>query len=95
MTLQPSWSDVLSRYRTSTRLHTRSRKAGFTAVALGNTLRVIPESTGRPRNLTKADFELSVPLLDRAGRGEVNEASRNSSYIEAILADLRRLGGSR
>ncbi len=41
--------------------------------------------------LTGADFERAARLLGRQGRGEVNEASRNSSYVEAILADLRRL----
>jgi hypothetical protein len=29
-------------------------------------------------------------LLDGAGRGDVNEAPRNSSYVEAILLDLGR-----
>jgi len=39
--------------------------------------------------LTRADFERAAPLLGRHGRVEVNEASRNSSYVEAILADFR------
>jgi hypothetical protein len=29
-------------------------------------------------------------LIALEARGEVNEASRNSSYVEAILADFRR-----
>jgi hypothetical protein len=67
-----------------------SRRAGFTVVTAGEALRITPDSTGRARNLTRSDFERSVPLLGHAGRGEVNEASRNSSYVEAILADLGR-----
>jgi hypothetical protein len=89
MPLMPSWNEVLTRYRRPSRLHTRARRAGFTIVSAGDTLRVTPDSTGRPRNLTQADFERSAPLLGRAGRGEVNEASHNSSYVEAILVDFR------
>lgn len=88
--LVPSWSLVLSRYRTPTRLHTRARRAGFMVVADGNVLAVTPDSSGRRRNLTQADFERAAPLLDRAGRGDVNDASRNSSYVEAILLDAAR-----
>jgi hypothetical protein len=88
--LVPAWSLVLSRYRAPTRLHTRARRAGFTVVAEGNVLAVTPDSSGRRRNLTQADFERAAPLLNRAGRGYVNEASRNSSYVEAILLDVGR-----
>ena len=84
-----AWTDVLARYRIPTGLRTRSRQAAFTVVAVGNTLRVTPDSTGCSRMLTQADFERSVLLLGHAARGEVNAASRNSSYVEAILADLR------
>lgn len=87
---QPTWTEVLVRYRAPTRLATRARRAGFTVVTAGEALRITPDSTGRARNLTRSDFERSVPLLGHAGRGEVNEASRNSSYVEAILADLGR-----
>jgi hypothetical protein len=85
----PSWIDVLSRYRSPARLRTRARGASFTVVAAGNALQLTPDSTGRQRTLTQADFERSVPLLGRGGRGEVNEASHNSSYVEAILVDFR------
>ena len=88
--LVPSWSQILARYRAPTRLHTRARRAGFSVVSAGNMLVVTPDSTGRSRNLTQADFERAAPLLDRAGRGDVNEASRNSSYVEAILLDIGR-----
>jgi hypothetical protein len=53
-------------------------------------LRVTPTSSGKSRNLTQADFERSAPLLGRSARAEVNEASRNSSYVEAILVDIGR-----
>jgi hypothetical protein len=35
-------------------------------------------------------FERSLPLIGRAGRGPLMQASYNSSYIEAIVDDLRR-----
>lgn len=84
----PPWPTVLARYRTPTRLRTLARKAPFIVVASGEDLRVMPDSSGRGRTLTRADFERAAPLLGGHGRAEVNEASRNSSYVEAILADL-------
>ena len=88
--LVPDWSTVLARYRTPTRLRTVARQAPFIVVASGQDLRVSPDSSNRYRTLTRADFERAAPLLGRHGRAEVNEASRNSSYVEAILADFRR-----
>ncbi|HEY3334670.1 MAG TPA: hypothetical protein VGK16_05470 [Candidatus Limnocylindrales bacterium] len=90
MTAGLDWPSLLGRYRVPTRLATRARRAGFTVLAAGDVLVITPDSTGRPRHLTRPDFERSVPLLGGAGRGEVNEASRNSSYVEAILLDVRR-----
>jgi hypothetical protein len=84
------WGEVIARYRAPARLVTRARRAGFTVAARGSVLRVTPDSTGRTRNLVRADFERTVELLGRASRGEVVEASRNSSYVEAILDDLGR-----
>ena len=88
MLITPAWSEVTARYRVPRRLATRARRAGFTVVAVGTVLHVTPESTHLVRNLTRGDFERAAPLLGRADRGVVNEGSRNSSYIEAILADL-------
>jgi transcription elongation factor Elf1 len=85
----PTWSAVLARYRAPARLRTVARQAPFIVVTEGGDLRVTPDSSNRYRTLTRADFERSAPLLGRNGRGEVNEASRNSSYVEAILADFR------
>jgi hypothetical protein len=86
----PEWSTVLARYRTPTRLRTVARQAPFIVVGSGQDLRISPDSSDRYRTLTRADFERAAPLLGRSGRAEVNEASRNSSYVEALLADLRR-----
>jgi hypothetical protein len=85
----PAWPVVLARYRTPTRLRTAARQAPFTVVASGDDLRISPESSDRYRTLTRTDFERNAPLLGRSGRAEVN-ASRNSSYVEAILGDFRR-----
>ena len=89
MTPAQDWALAVARYRVPTRLTTRARRAGFTVVAIRGVLRITPDSTGRPRDLTRSDFERSVPLLGHVGRGEVNDASRNSSYVEAILLDIR------
>jgi hypothetical protein len=85
----PTWSEVLDRYRTPTRLQTRARRTGFSVVSTEENLHITPDSSGVQRNLTRADFETAAPLLGRSGRGEVNAASRNSSYVEAILRDFR------
>ena len=85
----PAWSAVVGRYRTPTRLRTVARGAPFIVVASGDDLRVSPDSSGRYRTLTRGEFERAAPLIGRHGRAEVNEASRNSSYVEAILADFR------
>jgi hypothetical protein len=87
----PAWPTVLERYRMPTRLRTVARQAPFIVVTSGEGLRVSPDSSGRSRTLTRADFERAAPLLGRHGRTDVNEASRNSSYVEAILADFRKL----
>jgi hypothetical protein len=86
----PAWPTVLERYRTPTRLRTVARQAPFIVVASGEDLRVSPDSSSRYRTLTRADFERAAPMLGRHGRAEVNEASRNSSYVEAILANFRQ-----
>jgi hypothetical protein len=85
----PDWSAVLSRYRSPVRLRTVARRAPFIVVASGQDLRITPDSSQRGRMLTRSDFERASPLLGRGGRDDVNEASRNSSYVEAILADFQ------
>jgi hypothetical protein len=86
----PAWPTVLQRYRTPTRLRTVARQAPFIVVANGDDLRVSPDSSTRYRTLTRTDFERSAPLLGRHEGAAMNEASRNSSYVEAILADFRQ-----
>jgi hypothetical protein len=88
----PSWSSVIERYRTPTRLRTVARQAPFIVVSSGQDLIVTPGSSDRPRILTRTDFERAAPLLGRHDRAEVIEASRNSSYVEAVLADLDQSG---
>jgi hypothetical protein len=76
------------RYRTRRVLATRARRATFSVQIQGAALVVTP-ATGRPRRITESDWERSLPLLDHANRGPLQEASFNSSYIEALVDDLR------
>lgn len=84
-----SWRAALLRYRTPTDLVTRARRRPFSVRTDGAALIVTP-ATGKPRPITERQWERSVPLLGRAGRGVLLEASFNSSYIEAIVDDLRQ-----
>jgi len=86
----PTWQVALARYRIQRRLQTRARKAAFDVLTVGPALTVTPR-TGSLRRVTQSEFERSLPLLDRAGRSELLDASFNSSYIEAIVDDLRNL----
>jgi hypothetical protein len=79
----------LLRYQTRVDLVTRARYAPFSVRAVGPALIITP-STGRERRITQTEFERSLPLIDRAGRQPLMQASYNSSYIEAIVDDLRR-----
>jgi len=84
----PNWGEVLRRYATPTVLYTPVRRAAFTVVTAGTILQVTPQSTRLWRPLTRGDYERSLPHVGKSGRAELQEASRNSSYIEAILADF-------
>jgi hypothetical protein len=84
-----SWRGALARYRTPRRLVTRARRAPFEVVAVGDALIVTPAS-GKARPIAERQWERSMPHIDRAGRAPLQEASFNSSYIEAIVDDLRR-----
>jgi hypothetical protein len=85
----PSWRSALARYGTRVDLVTRARRAPFSVLAIGQALIITP-STGRQRRITQLEFERSLPLIDRAERGMLMQATYNSSYIEAIVDDLRR-----
>ena len=87
--LDPAWADALIRYRTRRDLMTRARHAPFTVQAVGSALIVTPGS-GHGRRITQAQFEASLPLIDRVDRGPLQEVSYHSSYLEAIVDDLRR-----
>lgn len=84
-----TWSAALRRYAKPTHLRTLARARGFTVIADGPILRVAPDVSGLWRPVTQSQFDRSLGMLGRAGRGELQEASWNSSYIEAIVADLR------
>lgn len=50
---------------------------------------VVTPTSGHSRRITEREWERTVPLLDRASRAALMEATFNSSYIEAIVEDLR------
>ena len=85
----PAWHDALARYRAPRRLETLARRAPFDVVSVGETLIVTPAS-GKARPITERQWTRTLPLLEGAGRAPLIEASFNSSYIEAIVDDLRR-----
>jgi hypothetical protein len=87
--VEPRWELAVARYRVPRRLATRARGASFEVVSAGPALLVTP-SSGHPRRITEREWELAVPLLNRAGRAALTEATFNSSYLEAIVEDLRR-----
>jgi len=84
-----SWRAAIARYRTPRHLVTRARRAPFEVVSVGDALNVTPAS-GRARPITERQWERSLPHIDRGGRALLQEASFNSSYIEAIVDDVRR-----
>jgi hypothetical protein len=88
----PTWQDALLRYHVPRDLVTRARHAPFKVQSVGSALSVTP-SSGLARPIYKTQFERSLPLLGHAGRAALLEASFNSSYIEAIVDDLRRSVG--
>ena len=85
----PTWRDAFLRYRTPRDLVTRARRAPFSVQSVGSALIVTPRS-GVARPINQADFERTMPLLGGADRSALPQASFNSSYIEAIVDDLRR-----
>lgn len=85
----PTWQDALLRYGVPRDLVTRARRAPFRVQSVGSALSVTP-SSGHARPIYETEFERSLPLLDHAGRAALVAASFNSSYIEAIVDDLRR-----
>ncbi len=51
---------------------------------------VVSPTSGHSRRITEREWERTVPLLDRADRAALTEATFNSSYIAAIVDDVRR-----
>jgi hypothetical protein len=84
----PTWRDALLRYRTPWDLLTRARRAPFSVQSVGSALIVTP-SSGLARPINQSQFERILPLLGGADRSALPKATFNSSYIEAIVDDLR------
>jgi hypothetical protein len=84
----PARPAILARYKTPRELATRARRRPFQVTSVGSALVVTP-STGRPRKLHEHEFEQAVPLIDGATRGPLQSATYNSSYVEAIVDDIR------
>jgi hypothetical protein len=86
----PTWRDALLRYRAPRGLATRARRAPFSVQSVGSALIVTP-SSGLARPINQSQFERTLPLLGGADRSALQKASFNSSYIEAIVDDLRQV----
>jgi hypothetical protein len=85
----PTWSDALLTYRWPRDLVTEARRALFSVQSVRPGLIVTP-SSGVTRPINQSDFERTPPLLGGADRSALPQARFNSSYIEAIVDDLRR-----
>ena len=86
--MAPAWSSVLSRYATTVRLATRARGIPFDVVTSASVI-VVTASTGRSRRITETEFDRFWPRASLLEPGtEWRRATRNSSYLESIAADL-------
>ncbi len=82
------WAQAIARYRVPRALQTLKQGRAFTVVCIGDRLEVTP-STGRPRRIYESNFLKAQPLIDDPTRGKATDVSYDSSYIRAILDDLR------
>jgi hypothetical protein len=85
----PSWQLALARYRIPRRLATRARQSSFQVASTASIL-IVTLASGHSRKITEREWARSLPLLDRAGRAQLIQATLNSSYIGAVGDDLRR-----
>jgi hypothetical protein len=85
----PAWPAILARYRAPAELVTRAQRRPFRVESVGSSLVVTP-STGRARTIHAHEFERAIPLIDRPARAPVQAVTFNSSYVEAIIDDIRR-----
>lgn len=85
---EPTWHTALNRHSVPRALATRARRRPFSVESAGAAL-IVAASTGTCRRITQRQFEESLPLVDHAPRAPLQAVSRNSSYIEAILDDMR------
>lgn len=84
----PAWPAILARYKTPRDLATRARRRPFQVASVGSSLVVTP-STGRLRTIHEHEFARAVPLIDGPTRRPLQSATYNSSYVEAIIDDIR------
>lgn len=84
-----AWARAIERYSMPRRLSTRARHRSFTVQAVADALVIVPGS-GHARTVARREFERALALIDRSGRGPLQQTTFNSSYIEAIADDLRR-----
>jgi hypothetical protein len=87
----PAWQQALARYREPRALRTRARGRPFTVASGADELRITPD-WGTTRRMFAAEFTAAVPLIGRADRQELLKVTWNSSYLEAIVDDLRPAG---
>lgn len=84
----PRWPEVLARYQRPTTLLTRARRIPFGVHVSVDRLVVTP-STGVPRTIGERDFMRHWDAAAALVPGSVwRQTTRNSSYIEAVAADL-------
>ena len=84
----PTWSSALARYDAPRTLLTLARHRPFEVRAGRDELVITPE-TGRPRRVFAAEFLKVAELLTQGLRQELPAVTFNSSYLEAIVGDLR------
>ena len=74
------------------RLFTVARDKPFDALVNGEAIIVTP-ATGQSRRITRAEFEAVAPkIVLGKSPGDLQAATFNSSYLEAIVHYLRRHG---
>jgi hypothetical protein len=93
-TADPTWAVALERYAMPLELHTRARGSEFKVEARDGALVITPD-TGRPRRVFAAEFLQVASIIDSASRRELQAVTFNSSYLEAVLTDLRSAASTR
>ncbi|MBI3748062.1 MAG: hypothetical protein HY262_04340 [Chloroflexi bacterium] len=84
----PLWATALRRYAAPRTLRTRARGSEFEVAAHDGWLAITP-GTGRARRVFEAEFVAAIPLIGAASRQDLHSVTFNSSYLGAIVADLK------